>query len=345
MDLMLQKDPEQRPSIKDIVRMEWVKKQIDKMSKKYNIKKFVEEQQTTESYTAPVHKQKQQQNLNRWIQESIQKLYTKIPKTSVKTGVFGKRIPDCIRLDEIKGFLAAEIKDIDPKSVEQVIQYLMDERILLTSNNQHIFSLESSEKYLKLKYDNYRGASNLVKLQFEKPKVNALEKSVQILQVANDILINGKKIKRPEFYVTLQLDEYVQQGSSRFQKFEEEICQLQMADINALNPNQKSCFFMNLYQIMHFHSVVLETDRKNQEKLRPKQSLLESLISFFSWQQSTKPLEISYLIQDTIFKYHEMILILRENKKFMNNYTIPKDSPLIKYTKKYDPRIQILLRA
>ena len=35
------------------------------------------------------------------------------------------------------------------------------------------------------------------------------------------------------------------------------VCDLQGTDINQLSTDEKTCFFLNLFQIMHFHEVLL----------------------------------------------------------------------------------------
>lgn len=104
---------------------------------------------------------------------------------------------------------------------------------------------------------------------------------------------------------------------------------------------------------MHFHEVTLQTiiTLNNQQKEEENQKKLSSfkkiIQNFIFWKNnSEEPVKIKYLIQDTVITKKDVELILRENKKRKGDtHTFSKNNPLLKYIKKYDPKIQLILKA
>jgi hypothetical protein len=56
-----------------------------------------------------------------------------------------------------------------------------------------------------------------------------------------------KDIRNVDYYTTVSVEEFLNHKEIKFAEFEDQICYLQMIDINSLNNNSKYCFFFNLY--------------------------------------------------------------------------------------------------
>ena len=144
--------------------------------------------------------------------------------------------------------------------------------------------------FFRFKYDSFQGAYNIKKILQGKLQ-NPVEKTAELLSSVNNILMKAKDIKKAIYYTTVSTQEFKENAELLFSSFEDEVCELQLADIVSLSSDQKSCFLINLYQIMHFHEVALKRFKQPKE-LEPPRGFLSSL-----FRGDKKPaVEIGYVL-------------------------------------------------
>jgi len=348
IDTLLQKDPKQRPNIRKVANMPCLKSYIAEFldtvpEYKESISFAMNEMSLTE--------QKEESNVgseetkggsgkggpmtgnkDEAVSEEQMKRYSKMMRRDVhiqdyKIGWF-KSIEKCVKGDELYYWLRKKVTDSNEEKIENLLNEMITQGLIhqiepIPTEDDPF----DSDYYYRFQQDTPNRAANMGYSPDPDSSESALELSKKLVQQISTFYSKYTK-ETAEGDLTIQTELF--RGTSDLSAVEQLSAQLQSVDLDEMNSQETTCFFLNVFQVMFVHCLI-----SGEDELEASGGVLSKLTSILAVKKTTVMDTFFYSIGGLHFSLNEIKHgVLRGNKKNPECY--------FKYFGRSDPRANLL---